>query len=170
MINTVKESDTASVAHSAGSDEVEVPSRPTHTRSRLHTYLLVAAVVLLNAFGDLSLTWGLRHIGETLGANPLHYLQAMLNPFVAAGITMLIFWLLTRMALMSWADLSFVLPMTATGYVLVAILGRFLLNEHVSRERWLGIFLILCGAALVSTSSHKTTSPHQLEEIEAETR
>ena len=118
----------------------------------------MTAVVLLNAFGDLSLTWGLRHIPQTLAANPLHYIEAMLNPFVAAGITMLILWLLTRMALMSWADLSFVLPVTSIGYVVVALLGRFLLHEHVSGERWLGILLILCGAILVGSSSHERTS------------
>jgi len=126
--------------------------------TRLQTFLLVAAVVLLNAFGDLSLTWGLRHISRTLAANPLHYVEAMLNPFVAAGIAMLILWLLTRMALMSWADLSFVLPVTSIGYVLVALLGRFFLHEHVSTERWLGIFLILCGAILVGSSNHERTT------------
>jgi drug/metabolite transporter (DMT)-like permease len=134
------------------------PAPVTFTRTRFRTFLLVAAVVLLNAFGDLSLTWGLRHIPQTLAANPLHYLEAMLNPFVAAGITMLILWLLTRMTLMSWADLSFVLPVTSVGYVVVALLGRFFLHEHVSAERWLGILLILCGAILVGSSSHERTS------------
>jgi uncharacterized membrane protein len=140
---------------------VEAIVRPAVTgpaRTRLKTFLLVAAVVLLNAFGDLSLTWGLRHIPQTLAANPLQYVQAMLNPFVAAGIAMLIFWLLTRMALMSWADLSFVLPVTSIGYVLVALLGRFFLHEQVSAGRWLGILLILGGAILVGTSNHERTN------------
>lgn len=139
-------------------ETVVQPERASFKRTRFRTFLLVTAVVLLNAFGDLSLTWGLRHIPQTLAANPLHYIEAMLNPFVAAGITMLILWLLTRMALMSWADLSFVLPVTSIGYVVVALLGRFLLHEHVSGERWLGILLILCGAILVGSSSHERTS------------
>jgi uncharacterized membrane protein len=141
------------------------PASTSFKRTRFRTFLLVAAVVLLNAFGDLSLTWGLRHISHTLAANPLHYIEAMVNPFVAAGITMLILWLLTRMALMSWADLSFVLPVTSTGYVLVALLGRFFLHEHVSEARWMGIILILCGAVLVGSSSHERTAEHNLEEI-----
>lgn len=134
------------------------PAAATFKRTRFRTFLLVAAVVLFNAFGDLSLTWGLRHIPQTLAANPLHYIEAMLNPFVAAGITMLILWLLTRMALMSWADLSFVLPVTSVGYVVVALLGRFFLHEHVSPGRWVGILLILGGAILVGSSSHERTS------------
>jgi uncharacterized membrane protein len=146
--------------------EAIVPASKAPTRTRFRTLLLVAAVVLFNAFGDLSLTWGLRHISHTLATNPLHYVEAMLNPFVAAGITMLIFWLLTRMALMSWADLSFVLPVTSIGYVVVALLGRFLLHEHVSGERWLGIFLILCGAILVGSSNHERTAVHKTKEVE----
>lgn len=67
---------------------------------------------------------------------------------------------------MSWADLSFVLPVTSIGYVVVALLGRFLLHENVSSERWLGIFLILCGAILVGSSNHERTAVHKTKEVE----
>ena len=162
---------TNSALEEPGEFTVEAIVRPASTRAartRTRTFLLIAAVVLLNALGDLSLTWGLRNIPQTLAANPLHYVEAMLNPFVAAGITMLIFWLLTRMALMSWADLSFVLPVTSVGYILVALLGRFFLHEQVSAARWLGIFMILCGAILVASSNHESTAVTGAEEIELE--
>lgn len=81
----------------------------------------------------------------------------MLDPFIAAGIVMLVLALLTRLALLSLADLTFVLPMTAIGYVLAAILGRVFLHEQVSPTRWLAIFLIFAGAALVGSTSHSTT-------------
>ena len=42
----------------------------------------------------------------------------MLHPGIAAGVAMLILALLVRLALLSLADLSFILPMTAIGYVL----------------------------------------------------
>ena len=54
------------------------------------------------------------------------------------------------MALLSWADLSYVLPVTSVGYVLVALVGRFFLNEQISAQRWAGIVLIMAGVALVS--------------------
>ena len=82
----------------------------------------------------------------------------MLNPFVAAGITMLVFWLLTRMALMSWADLSFVLPVTASAYVLVALVGHFFLHDHISGLRWLGILLITGGVVLAEDTPARTTN------------
>ena len=116
--------------------------------------LLAAAVILLNAFGNLSLTWGLQQLSERLATNPAGYASAMLHPFVALGVAMLILWLLTRMALMSWADLSFVLPVTSLGYILAAVLGRIFLAENVSGQHWLGILLIFAGAALVGSSRH----------------
>ena len=51
---------------------------------------------------------------------------------VLLGVSLLILWLLSRMALMSWADLSFVLPITSIGYVLSALVGKFFLAENIS--------------------------------------
>ena len=114
------------------------------------------AVVFFNAVGNLSLAWGMKHVPGTVSLNPLGYLRAMLNPFVALGIAFLILWLLTRMALLSWADLSFVLPITAVGYILVAVLGKLLLNEVITPIHWAGIVLIFLGTVMVGTTRHKT--------------
>lgn len=122
----------------------------------LKTFTLALLVVCLNAVGNLSLAWGMRHTGTSVGLNPLDYLRAMLNPFVALGIVLLIFWLLTRMALLSWADLSFVVPMTSVGYVLSAILGVLFLAEFVSPTHWLGTLLIFAGTLLVGSTRPKT--------------
>jgi uncharacterized membrane protein len=65
--------------------------------------------------------------------------------------------LLVRLALLSLADLSFILPMTAIGYVLAALLGRFFLHEAVSPQRWLAVTLIFAGAVLVSSTRHSTS-------------
>jgi drug/metabolite transporter (DMT)-like permease len=61
---------------------------------------------------------GTKQVPETMSMDPALCLRAMLNPFVALGIAALILALLTRMALLSLADLSFVLPVTAAGYVI----------------------------------------------------
>jgi uncharacterized membrane protein len=72
------------------------------------------------------------------------------------GVALLIVWTLTRMALLSWADLSYVLPVTAIGYALVAIVGRVLLDEQISVKRWIGIGLITVGVALVGSGAPQT--------------
>jgi drug/metabolite transporter (DMT)-like permease len=125
----------------------------------IRTYLLLLIFLALRAFGNLCLAWGTKHLSETLAADPLVYLRSMLQPAIAFGIVMLIAALLVRLALLSVADLSFVLPMTAVGYVLAALLGRFFLHEVVSPQRWLAVGLIFAGTALVSSTPQSTTAP-----------
>lgn len=131
---------------------------PVHV-SKLKTLALVFAVILLNSFGNVLLAWGMRHIGDAVSVNPVAYLRAMLNPFVASGTILLILWLLTRMALLSWADLSFVLPLTGLGYILTAVLGKFILSEPVSLSRWAGTLLIFIGTGMVGSTEHHTDAP-----------
>jgi uncharacterized membrane protein len=104
------------------------------------------------------MAWGMKQVPERMSMNPALYLRAMANPFVAMGIVALILALLTRMALFSLADLSFVLPVTAVGYVIAVFLGKVFLHETVSRQRWLGTLLIFAGAALVGSTSRNTTA------------
>jgi drug/metabolite transporter (DMT)-like permease len=120
-------------------------------------YFLLLLFLALRAFGNLSLAWGTKHLPETLAADPLAYVRSMLHPGIALGIAMLILALLVRLALLSLADLSFILPMTAIGYVLAALLGKFFLHEAVSPQRWLAVALIFAGAVLVSSTRHSTS-------------
>lgn len=126
-------------------------------RLRLKTRAFTAVVVLSSVIGNFSLTWGLRREGQLLSLSPLPYIEALFNPWVALGASLLIVWLLSHMALLSWADLSYVLPVTSTGYVLAALLGRIFLHEAISNWRWAGIVLIMLGVALVArTAPHKS--------------
>ena len=119
--------------------------------------LLVAAVVFFNAFGNLALAWGMKHAADVQVLRPISYLRPMLNPAVALGIMLLILWLLTRMALLSWADLSFVLPLTSLGYVMAAALGKLFLHENVTSGHWAGTLLIFAGSLLVGSTNRTTT-------------
>ena len=123
----------------------------------IRTYLWLLLFLALRAFGNLSLAWGTKRLPERLAANPLVYIRSMLDPFVGLGIVLLIVALLARLALLSVADLSFILPMTAIGYVLAALLGKVFLNETVSAQRWFAVVLIFAGAALVSSTPQSTT-------------
>jgi drug/metabolite transporter (DMT)-like permease len=116
---------------------------------------LVLAVVLLNAAGNLLMAWGMKHIPD-ISWSPVSYLRAIFNPFVAAGTALLILWLLTRMALLSWADLSFVLPLTGLGYILNAALGRLFLNESITAAHWLGTLFVFAGTAMVGSTQQQT--------------
>lgn len=126
--------------------------------SKLRIFLLAFAVIVFNAVGNLALAWGMRHVSETVSFNPLGYVRAMLNPFVALGIALLILWVLTRLALLSWADLSFVAPLTGVGYILAAVFGRLFLDESITPVHWIGTILIFAGTALVGSTDQQTHS------------
>src|ERR1700723_1467397 len=87
------------------------------TRRRLDfkTRLLTAIVVLSNVLGNFSLSWGMKHQAAKLADSPLAYIQTIFSPWVLLGTTLLILWLLARMTLLSWVDLSYVLPVTSIG-------------------------------------------------------
>jgi drug/metabolite transporter (DMT)-like permease len=122
---------------------------------RIAAFLLL--FIALRAVGNLSMAWGMKHFPQSMSANPIPFLLAMFDPFVAVGVLALILALLVRMALLSLADLSYVLPVTAIGYVIAAFLGKTVLHETVSGRRWLGTALIFLGAALVGSTAHSTT-------------
>ena len=125
--------------------------------ARFRTYSLLGLFVFLRPLGNLSLAWGTKHFPQVLSLNPAVYLRAVVDPFVALGIAMLILSLLTRMALLSLADLSFVLPVTAIGYVLATLFGQVFLHEAVTMQQWLGSVLIFMGTGLVGTTAQNTT-------------
>jgi uncharacterized membrane protein len=76
---------------------------------------------------------------------------------VLLGTALLILWLLSRMTLLGWADLSYVLPMTSIAYVLSAVLGKVFFGEQVTWQRWLGTGFIVIGIICVGLTAANTT-------------
>src|SRR3979411_2357804 len=93
-------------------------------------YLILLAVMLTASVGDTLLSRGMAQIGPV----DLHHLpllwHALFNPFLASGIVLLIGFFACYMTALSWADLTFVMPATAFGYVVVARLPRASLHTH----------------------------------------
>ena len=54
--------------------------------------------------------------------------------------------------LLSQRDVSLIWPLTALGFVLTALAAKFILREEIHWVRWMGVVLIVIGAALVSYS------------------
>ena len=122
------------------------------------TTIVSTAVVATNVIGNYALSRGLHTVGGLMTFSPQPYIRAFANPWVTVGVIFMLLWLLTRLALLSWADLSYVLPVTSFAYVLSALLGKLLLAERVSLLRWGGIAAITLGVALVAL-----TYPHSPE-------
>jgi len=121
----------------------------------LKIYLLVFAAVVANTFGNFLLSVGMHAIQLKPSASPLDYLRMFANPCIDAGVILLIIWFASQLSLLSCADLSYVLPITSTSYVLTAVVGRILLHEFISLQRWSGICVISFGVMLVLHTSPK---------------
>lgn len=130
------------------------PESPIHKR---RNHLLILVVVLTNVFGNVALSHGMRQAGSIVSASPLDYMRAFVRPWTVAGIVILVVWMVGDLALLSRADLSFVLPVTASAYVLIAIAGHFWLGERISVVRWLGIIAITLGVVLAEETPSRTT-------------
>ena len=134
----------------------------------MKTAVVLIIAILAQAVGNVFLTRGMKAVAATTTnggegltdtvAQSLHAaLRAMQSPEVLMGTVLLIVFFALYTAALSWADLSFVLPATAFGYVLNVAAGHYFLNEKVTLWRWLGSIVITLGVVFVSRSSERTT-------------
>lgn len=130
-------------------------------------YLVLLGVIVFGAFGDCFLSRGMKQIGAVTLANWHIVFHVFGNPWIAAGVVLLLGYFASYLTSLSWADLTYVLPASAVGYVLVALIARFYLREQVSLVRWLGIALIVVGVGFVTSGSHLTERREEVPEPEA---
>jgi drug/metabolite transporter (DMT)-like permease len=119
------------------------------------TSILTTVVVVSNVAGNLALSLGMKS-QAILTAGAAASLAVFLSPLVLIGVLLLIVWVVSRMALMSWADLSYILPVTSIGYVLSAFAGKLFLAEQISGRRWAGTLLIVAGMSIVGLTQPKS--------------
>jgi drug/metabolite transporter (DMT)-like permease len=113
-------------------------------------YLVLAGVSVFASAGDSMLAHGMKQAGGISVHHLPSVVFALRNPWVAGGIVLLLAFFACYTNALSWADLTYVLPATSLGYVLLALLAQFALHEHVSPTRWLGIALISGGVGFVA--------------------
>ncbi|MFY9855021.1 MAG: EamA family transporter, partial [Terracidiphilus sp.] len=118
--------------------------------------------------GDTCLSRGMTGLPDITLAHPATLIAAVFTPWIAAGIALLIGFFASYLTALSWADLTFVLPATAFGNVIVALLARFWLHEPISFERWAGIVLITVGVGFVARGPSLTERPASQAPVFAE--
>ena len=125
------------------------------------TFLFIGIAVVANSFGNLMLAIGMEHM-PSLGHIALfrYALDVATNPFVIPGAALSAVCTLSQISMFSWADLSFVVPCTASSYILTTLLGEFVLGEPVQWARWIGVLLIMCGVVLVARTPVTTKPRH----------
>ena len=112
-------------------------SFPPHTVLRaaisMQKYIpLILAVVTTNAISQLLLKHGMNTIGrfDFGGGSLMRMLPIVaLNPFVIAGLLVLVFSMGLHLMALSRVDISFAYPFLSISYVMVLLAGYFLFNE-----------------------------------------
>lgn len=125
----------------------------------LRKYLVLLAVMCFGSTGDILLARGMKDLGPVNLHHPQSLITALANPWVFIGVLCLICFFGSYMTALSWADLTYVLPATAFGYVLLALQSKYFLHENVSSYRWAGILLISCGVGWVTRGPELTQHP-----------
>ncbi|MDR3738119.1 MAG: EamA family transporter [Terracidiphilus sp.] len=122
-------------------------------------YLILGLVAVSAPLGDTCLSRGMTQLPAITLAHPSTLIAAVFTPWIAVGIALLIGFFASYLTALSWADLTFVLPATAFGNVIVALLSRFWLDEAISYQRWAGIVLITVGVGFVANGPSLTERP-----------
>ncbi|HUI45939.1 MAG TPA: EamA family transporter [Nitrospirota bacterium] len=120
----------------------------------MKTYIVVLIAAFSAAVGESLLSFGMRRYGSLNLAEPSQWLvlvsSVILNRYVFLGVVFLGIFFFLYLAALSWADLSFILPLTAVSYLFAALLAKFFLKEEVSWYRWIGTIVIVIGIAMVA--------------------
>jgi drug/metabolite transporter (DMT)-like permease len=139
-------------------------ARMAHQRLSPWQYMILGLVALCAPLGDSCLSRGMAGMPAITLDHPAALVAAVFTPWIAGGIALLIGFFASYLTALSWADLTFVLPATAFGNVIVALLARFWLQEPISLERWAGIVLITVGVGFVAHGPSLTERPANAEE------
>ena len=141
----------------------------TRSTMTFRRYLVLAVITLTASCGDTFLSRGMKSLGPVSLSHPMALIHAIFSPWVAAGIVLLIGFFASYLSALSWADLTYVLPASSMGYVIMALLARFWLHEHVTATRWMGVVLITAGVGFVTLGPSFTDhSAVREEELAAE--
>jgi drug/metabolite transporter (DMT)-like permease len=120
----------------------------------IKTLVLVLIAGLLGGTGHVMLSKGMKTIGDLTEAD-VSVVGGMVgrvisNPWVLLGVALQAGFFFMYLTLLSRADVSKILPMTAFDYIVVALLAQLVLAEPVTPARWTGIGFIVLGVFMVS--------------------
>ena len=130
--------------------------------------MILGLVSLCAPLGDTCLSRGMTSLPSITLAHPFSLIAAVFTPWIALGIAMLFGFFASYLTALSWADLTYVLPATAFGNVIVALFARFFLHEAVSWQRWFGVVLITVGVGFVAQGPSFTERPTPAALVEGE--
>jgi len=110
-------------------------------------------IVVFGTTGEIFMSRAMKETGEVKDFRPAALIEAIFRAlrvrWMWFGVGMMAIGFFSLLAVLSFENVSFVVPVTALSYVVGALGGRFFLGERVSLQRWTGILLVCAGVTLV---------------------
>lgn len=129
----------------------------------LKLILILLVGLVFESTGVVLLKKGITHIGEMNGVTAAEVFRVvkagMVNPQILIGVFFEFLFFLCLLLLMSRSDISFLWPLTGLSFVFATFAAMIFLGETVSLVRWIGVILIVIGAAFISYSQHMKEEP-----------
>ncbi|MDD2707285.1 MAG: DMT family transporter [Verrucomicrobiae bacterium] len=126
---------------------------------KLYVVLIIALVI--ESLGNTCVSKGMKEGGEVSLASVGDVVKAVrrtvTNPHLIVGVALLTVFFGLFLTMLSWGDISVVLPLTSIGYLFTAALAKWVLHEDVNPARWFGTLLIVAGVYFV-TNSHRAAA------------
>jgi drug/metabolite transporter (DMT)-like permease len=115
--------------------------------------LFFSLIVVAGTGGELCVSRAMKQLGEVHDFRPAALIRVFLRvlrvKWLWIGVGLMTVGFFSLLAILSFENVSFVVPVTALGYVAGALGGRFFLGERVNWRRWAGILLVCVGVTLV---------------------
>ncbi len=119
----------------------------------LRTALFIIIIVFCSQGGEIAISFAMKKIGEVKNFSPRCLLGTLGRAFrvgwIWIGVGLMAVAFFSLLALLSWANVSLVVPATAASYFVGTLGAQFLLKERVDRTRWFGVVIVCIGVALV---------------------
>lgn len=116
----------------------------------------LAVIIFGGTGGELCVTRTMKGVGEVHSFAPANLISVIGRAFRSGwmwlGLTLMAISFFALLMLLSWENVSFVVPLTALSYVFGAFGGKFLLGERIEPRRWIGVALVCLGVLLVCVS------------------
>jgi drug/metabolite transporter (DMT)-like permease len=130
---------------------------------KVRVTLVMLVAIAAAGVGNVCLSKGMQAVGALEAYDPgslwRFFVSAVMNPWVVGGILLELANYLLWLAVLSWSDVSWALPLNALEYILVGLAAAVFLGETVGPVRWLGIAFIAAGVALLMDSWEHPQAP-----------
>src|SRR5690349_382980 len=125
--------------------------------------LILFIGLVFESTGVVLLKQGMTQVGDVRAVSPTEIARVvqlgLTNARILLGVFFEALFFICLLILMARSDISFLWPLTALSFVFATLAAMFFLGETVSVVRWLGVVLIVIGAAFISYSEHTKPKP-----------